>query len=121
MDTTTFVSMTQMVKDCLQGTRKIGCHATIRIKTFIPYPKYAIGDVWGKSARAKSSYWNKISWSYYEKSLQKEMTFAKFQNILSLYHQRLHTQVTPLAVLEDMHKKSTPFFPTKSLNWLLQE
>ena len=36
---------------CLQGTRKIGCHATIRIKTFILYPEYAIGDVSGKSAR----------------------------------------------------------------------
>ena len=36
---------------CLQGTRKIGCHATIRIKTFILYPEYAIGDVTGKSAR----------------------------------------------------------------------
>ena len=52
MDTTTFVNTTQMVKDsCLQGTRKIGCHATIRVKTFILYPEYAIGDVTGKSAR----------------------------------------------------------------------
>ena len=43
--------MIQRVKDCLQGTRKIGCHATIRIITFILYPEYAIGDVTGKSAR----------------------------------------------------------------------
>ena len=36
---------------CLQGTRKIGCQATIRIKTFTLYPEYALGDVSGKSAR----------------------------------------------------------------------
>ena len=60
---------------------------------------------------AKSSYYKKVSWSYYEKPLQKEMTFAK---ILSPYHQRLHTPVTPLAVLEDMHKKSTPSFRQKN-------
>jgi len=35
---------------CLQGSRKIGCQATIKIKSYT-YPEYTIGDVSGKSAR----------------------------------------------------------------------
>ena len=41
---------------------------------------------------AKSSYYKKISWSYYEKPLQKEMTFAKFQNILSPWGSHIELQ-----------------------------
>ena len=69
---------------------------------------------------AKSRYCKKISLSYYGRPLQKEMTSAQFQNILSAYHQRLHTQVTPLVVLEDLHKESIPSSQRKSLSWLLQ-
>ena len=121
---------------CLQGTRKIGCHATIRIKTFILYPEYAIGDVTGKSACQIKSCCKKVSWSYYEKPLQKEMTFAKFVFLPSEaahsghptsssggYAQRIHPllsdQISQLvaAGITDTNevKRSLRFFVTNTL------
>ena len=121
MDTTTFVSMTQRVKDSVYKVpEKLGVMLPSELKPSSSILSMQLVMSQGK-VHTKSSYYKKISRSYYEKPLQKAMTFAKFQNILSPYHQTLHTQVTLLAVLEDMHKESTPFFPTKSLNWLLPE
>ena len=103
MDTTIFVSMTQRVKDSVcKVPEKLGVMLPSELKPSSSILSMQSVMSQGKM-HAKSSYYKKISWSYYEKPLQK-ITFAKFQNILSPYHQRLHTQVTPLAVLEDMHK-----------------
>ena len=120
MDTTTksFVNTTQRVKDSVP--EKLGVMLPSELKPSSSILSMQLVMSQGK-VHARLSCCKKISWSYYEKPLQKEMTFSKFLNILSLYRQRLHTQVTPLAVQEDMHKESTPFFQTKSLNWLLQE
>ena len=35
---------------CLQGTRKVGCHATVEIKTFTLYPECTLTSLSGKSA-----------------------------------------------------------------------
>ena len=121
MDTTTFVNMIQRVKDSVSKVpEKLGVMLPSELKPSFSTLSMQLVMSLGK-VHARLSCCKKASWSYYENPLQKEMTFAKFRNILSPYHWRLHTQVTPLAVQEDTHKESTPFFQTKSLNWLLQE
>ena len=115
MNTTTFVNMIQRVKDSVSKVpEKLGVMLPSELKPSFSTLSMQLVMSQGK-VHARLSYCKNVSWSYYEKPLQKEI------NILSPYHQRLHTQVTSLAVQEDMHNKSTPFFKTKSLNWLLQE
>ena len=64
---------------CLQSTRKIKCLASIGIKTFHLYSEHAFSNASGKSAQ-KWSNCEKLSWSYYGRTLQNEMKSTQLQN-----------------------------------------
>ena len=103
MGATTFINMIQRVKDSVSKVpEKLDVMLPSELK---PSSSILSIQLVMSQVHARLSCCKKTSGSYYEKQLQKEMTFARFQ---SPYHQRLHTQVTPPAVQEDMHKKIHP-------------
>ncbi len=102
----------------LQGTRKIGCQATIRIKTFTLYTDYALGDVSGK-VHGRSSYCRKSPWRNYEMLFLRER-YKLFVSISFPYLQRKHTQVILLAVQVGLDNESTPCCQRRSPSWYLQ-
>ena len=111
MDTTTFISMTQRITKrlCLQGTRKIECHATIRIKTFILYAEYAIVDVSGKSAH-QIKLLQESQLELLRKAIAKRDEICK--NFVSLPSEAAHSG-HPTGSSGGYAQKIHPFFPTK--------
>ena len=113
MDTTTFVNMIQRVKDSVSKVpEKLGVMLPSELKPSLSTLSMQLVMSQGK-VHARLSCCKKVSWSYYEKPLQKEMTFAKY--FVSLPSEAAHSG-HPTAVQEDTHKESTPFFQAKSLN-----
>ena len=78
MDTTTFVNTTQRVKDSVSKVpEKVGVMLPSELKPSFSTLSMQLVMSQGK-VHARLSCCKKVSWSYYKKPLQKEMTFAKF-------------------------------------------
>ena len=78
MDTTTFVNTTQRVKDSVSKVpEKLGVMLPSELKPSFSTLSMQLVMSQGK-VHARLSCCKKVSWSYYKKPLQKEMTFAKF-------------------------------------------